>query len=85
MLRDIKTILQPLIPHKQLLNVEGNSDAHFKSTLFGSSLDIPIENGELVLGSWQGIFFCEFDGLVQEKSIYRFLVKMFNSFNQNKN
>lgn len=62
MLRDIKTILQPLIPHKQLLNVEGNSDAHFKSTLFGSSLDIPIENGELVLGSWQGIFFCEFDG-----------------------
>ena len=41
---------------------EGNSAAHIKSSLFGCSKVIPIENGSLVLGTWQGIFFCEFDG-----------------------
>jgi secondary thiamine-phosphate synthase enzyme len=41
---------------------EGNSDAHVKSTLVGPSLQIVIDNGELVLGTWQGIYFCEFDG-----------------------
>lgn len=61
-IRDIGSILQNHIPHQQLLNVEGNSDAHFKSSLFGVNIEIPIENGVLALGSWQGIFFCEFDG-----------------------
>jgi secondary thiamine-phosphate synthase enzyme len=41
---------------------EGNSAAHIKSTLFGPSLQLIIENGDLVLGTWQGIYFCEFDG-----------------------
>jgi secondary thiamine-phosphate synthase enzyme len=41
---------------------EGNSDAHIKSTLVGASLCIPISGGKLALGTWQGIFFCEFDG-----------------------
>lgn len=59
---DIITILTELIPQKQLLNIEGNSDAHFKSSLFGSSLEIPFEDGKLALGEWQGVFFCEFDG-----------------------
>jgi len=43
-------------------HLEGNSPAHIKSTLVGASEVIAIENGSLVLGTWQGIFFCEFDG-----------------------
>ncbi len=61
-LTDLILISNELIPHKNLLNIEGNSDAHFKSSLFGSSLEIPIENNKLMLGDWQGVFFCEFDG-----------------------
>jgi secondary thiamine-phosphate synthase enzyme len=41
---------------------EGNSDAHIKSALVGVSTTIPVENNHLKLGTWQGIFFCEFDG-----------------------
>jgi secondary thiamine-phosphate synthase enzyme len=60
--RDIQTILSNGIKDNQLLNSEGNSDAHFKSSLFGVSIEIPIEKGKLSLGEWQGVFFCEFDG-----------------------
>ncbi len=41
---------------------EGNSAAHIKSTLFGPSLTIIADQGELLLGTWQGVYFCEFDG-----------------------
>ncbi len=41
---------------------EGNSAAHIKSTLFGPSLAVIVDQGELLLGTWQGIYFCEFDG-----------------------
>lgn len=41
---------------------EGNSAGHIKSTLFGSSVHLIIDHGRLVLGTWQGIYFCEFDG-----------------------
>ena len=43
-------------------HAEGNSDAHVKSSLIGSSATIVVENGNLVLGRWQGVYFCEFDG-----------------------
>ncbi|OWK44362.1 secondary thiamine-phosphate synthase enzyme YjbQ [Fimbriiglobus ruber] len=43
-------------------HAEGNSDAHLKSSLIGSSATVLIEGGDLVLGTWQGIYFCEFDG-----------------------
>ncbi len=43
-------------------HAEGNSDSHIKSSLIGSSATILVENGGLVLGTWQGIYFCEFDG-----------------------
>ena len=43
-------------------HAEGNSDSHIKSSLIGSSATIIIENGDLVLGTWQGVYFCEFDG-----------------------
>jgi len=43
-------------------HLEGNSDSHIKSTVVGSSLNIIIDRGRPVLGTWQGIYFCEFDG-----------------------
>lgn len=43
-------------------HAEGNSDAHIKSSLVGPSVTVLVENGGLVLGTWQGIYFCEFDG-----------------------
>jgi len=41
---------------------EGNSDSHIKASLVGPSVTLLVENGELVLGRWQGVYFCEFDG-----------------------
>jgi secondary thiamine-phosphate synthase enzyme len=41
---------------------EGNSPAHIKSSIIGNSVNVFVENGELVFGTWQGIYFCEFDG-----------------------
>jgi secondary thiamine-phosphate synthase enzyme len=49
--------LQPGFRH-----AEGNSDSHIKATLVGPSVTVLVENGSPVLGRWQGIFFCEFDG-----------------------
>jgi len=41
---------------------EGNSDSHIKTSIMGSSVSIPVTSGRLMLGTWQGIYFCEFDG-----------------------
>ena len=62
--RDILLAVDKLIPMKdpEYRHMEGNSAAHVKACFFGSSEAIPIESGRLVLGTWQGIFFCEFDG-----------------------
>ena len=46
----------------EFLHAEGNSAAHLKASAVGASVTVLIENGELVLGTWQGIWFCEFDG-----------------------
>jgi secondary thiamine-phosphate synthase enzyme len=60
---DILTYLAERIPHRgSYRHMEGNSDAHIKSTLVGISQVLPVEDGKLVLGTWQSIFFCEFDG-----------------------
>lgn len=60
---DILTALNKLVPHKAgYLHMEGNSDAHIKTSLVGTSQSIIIEEGKLLLGTWQAIFFCEFDG-----------------------
>lgn len=60
---DIITALNKLIPHKAgYKHMEGNSDAHIKASLVGTSQSIIIEDGRLLLGTWQAIFFCEFDG-----------------------
>ncbi len=60
---DILMILNEIVPWEaKYQHLEGNSPAHVKSTLVGASELVAIENGRLVLGTWQGIFFCEFDG-----------------------
>ena len=53
-------------------HAEGNSSAHIKSSLVGVSLNVPVENGKLALGTWQGIYFCEFDGPRSRKVIVNF-------------
>ncbi len=71
---DILMILNKLVPWKDAYrHMEGNSPAHVKSTLVGPSELIGIENGRLVLGTWQGIFFCEFDGPRTRKVHVRFV------------
>ncbi len=61
--RDIEMEINKIIPFQDnYAHLEGNSAAHIKSSLFGASENIIIENGQLQLGAWQSIFFCEFDG-----------------------
>ena len=61
--RDIISALEKAVPHNvHYRHSEGNSPAHVKSSLVGVSEIVLIENGRLVLGTWQSIFFCEFDG-----------------------
>ena len=60
---DIQMVLNQIVPWEaNYKHLEGNSAAHVKATLVGASELVAIENGALVLGTWQGIFFCEFDG-----------------------
>ena len=60
---DIGNHFADMVPqHRNYRHMEGNSPAHIKASIIGSSQMIFIENRKLVLGTWQGIFFCEFDG-----------------------
>lgn len=60
---DILASLEKVVPFQsQYRHAEGNSAAHAKAALLGSSQVIPVENGRLALGTWQAVFFCEFDG-----------------------
>lgn len=61
--KDIAGQLKELVPSsKNYRHREGNADSHIKSSLIGSSVLVFVENGQLKLGTWQGIFFCDFDG-----------------------
>ena len=62
--RDMLLALRKLIPQHSMgfRHGEENSDAHIKTSLVGTSLTIPFQQGKLLLGRWQGIFLCEFDG-----------------------
>jgi len=61
--RDIAMALERLVPEDlPFAHLEGNSDAHVKASLIGASVLVPVEGGRPTLGTWQGIFFCEFDG-----------------------
>ena len=61
---DILADLNRLFPRRQSYyrHAEGNSASHMKASLVGSGVRVMIQDGDLVLGTWQGIFFCEFDG-----------------------
>jgi secondary thiamine-phosphate synthase enzyme len=60
---DMLNYLDELVPTEaSFLHAEGNSDAHIKAALVGHSAVVPIESGQLVLGTWQGIYLAEFDG-----------------------
>ena len=60
---DILAKLNDLVPRDAgYRHMEGNSDSHIKASLMGSSVTVIVEGGRLVLGTWQKIFFCEFDG-----------------------
>jgi secondary thiamine-phosphate synthase enzyme len=66
--RDVEDALDRLVPATGAYrHSEGNSDSHVKSVLVGASQILFIEGGRLVLGRWQGIFFCEFDGPRERK------------------
>ncbi len=59
---DLERAFGKLVPTVPFAHVEGNSPAHFLSSVVGPSLLIPVRDGRLQLGTWQGVFFCEFDG-----------------------
>ena len=71
---DMLKVINQVIPWEAgYRHVEGNSPAHIKSTLVGASELIAVEKGRLVLGTWQGVFFCEFDGPRTRKVNVNFL------------
>ena len=59
---DMLAALGKMVPDLHYRHAEGNSPAHVKSSLVGCSITVPISEGRLCLGTWQGIYFCEFDG-----------------------
>ena len=69
--RDMLHLFRTLIPQHGMgfRHGEENSDAHIKATLVGSSVTIPFSKGKLLLGRWQGIFLCEFDGARERQVI----------------
>ena len=72
---DILLFLKNTIPqfYDGFRHFEHNSDAHIKSSLFGASVTVPFENGKLLLGRWQGIYLCEFDGARERKVLIQIL------------
>lgn len=72
---DLLSALRKLVPQygMDFRHAEENSDAHLKASFFGSSVTIPFENGKLLLGRWQGIYLCEFDGARERKIVVTIL------------
>ena len=68
---DVITCLQRLVPRGDWLHdsVDGNGDSHIKAGIIGPSETIPLNKGKLLLGTWQNIFLCEFDGPRQERQV----------------
>jgi secondary thiamine-phosphate synthase enzyme len=72
---DMLLFFRNLIPqyYEGFRHFEHNSDAHIKSSLMGSSVSVPFENSKLLLGRWQGIYLCEFDGARERKILLTIL------------
>jgi secondary thiamine-phosphate synthase enzyme len=68
---DVVNLLNKLIPHGEWLHdrQDGNGDAHLKAGVVGPSESIPVSNGKMVLGTWQNIFLCEFDGPRRDRKV----------------
>jgi secondary thiamine-phosphate synthase enzyme len=72
--RDVEGALDRLIPAAgPYRHAEGNSDSHVKTVISGTSLNIFVQGGKLVLGRWQGVFFCEYDGPRERKLLMKVL------------
>lgn len=68
--RDMERFSDELVPRNhRFRHSEGNSDSHIKASFYGSSVQVIIRNGSMWLGTWQGIYFCEFDG-PRERNVY---------------
>ncbi len=72
---DMLGFLRKLIPqnYADFKHFEHNSDAHIKSSLVGVSVTVPFEKGKLLLGRWQGIYLCEFDGARERKVVMKII------------
>ena len=70
---DVLSVLDRLVPAGVYAHAEGNSPAHAKASLVGSFVLVPVEGGRLALGTWQGVFFCEFDGPRSRRVMVRVL------------
>jgi secondary thiamine-phosphate synthase enzyme len=72
---DLLAKLERLIPQRESFyhHAEGNSDSHLKTSFFGPSLMVIVQDGELVLGTWQSVWFCEFDGPRERRVAVQFL------------
>jgi secondary thiamine-phosphate synthase enzyme len=72
--RDIVVNLKKLVPHGgDYYHAEGNSDAHIKSSMFGCDQMVIVEGGTIQLGTWQKVYFCEFDGPRTRKLWLKFI------------
>lgn len=71
---DLLSIFSSLVPQDpHYRHAEGNSDAHAKSSMVGVSLSVPVHEGKLILGTWQSIFFTEFDGPRHRRVVLKFI------------
>jgi len=70
--RDLKNALDRLVPWEAgYAHSEGNSAAHLKASLTGFTAAVPVERGQMLLGTWQAVYFCEFDGPRERKAIVK--------------
>lgn len=68
--RDMEWFSDELVPqNRHFRHSEGNSDSHIKASFYGSSVQVIVRKGSMWLGTWQGIYFCEFDG-PRERNVY---------------
>jgi len=71
--RDVLFALERAVPNSGFHHCEGNSDAHTKALMTGFSLTVIVEDGRLVLGTWQSVYFCEYDGPRQRKAYIKII------------
>jgi secondary thiamine-phosphate synthase enzyme len=68
-IRDVMFAMERAVPNADFLHSEGNSDAHTKAQLTGFSLNLIVEDARVILGTWQSIYFCEYDG-PRQRQVY---------------